>query len=60
MRVKISTVISVAGVVVLFIVAWNAPKDETPHWNPPPTPEVVVNWCQPVAVPLYDNGTDCQ
>jgi len=32
--------------------------------TPPPTmpapPEHRIVWCTPVAVPLYDNGTDCQ
>lgn len=60
MKIKVSTVISITGVLAVFIIAWNAPKDETPQWNPPPTPGVVVNWCTPVAVPLYQNGTDCQ
>jgi len=31
-----------------------------PPTMPAPPQQVIVNWCTPVAVPLYTNGTDCQ
>jgi hypothetical protein len=40
---------------------WNAVSEpeHSPIPAPSPTYHVII-WCTPVAVPLYQNGTDCQ
>jgi len=57
---KISTALSIAGVILVTACAWNAGGEDTSPPQPPSLYQEVNPLCTPVAVPLYQNGTDCE